>query len=691
MSQANSVEESVRVTDRATRLRRRLRFAAVRSRSASRRGWLSAVVVLSVLGLALALSSPALAIGPPVWELKSSHTPERIPLTKPVNQVETLTVDGKGSTPYVGRFSLLFTNVAPGEGGETESLPYGASAAEVRTALEAVKAIGINNVKVTGGPTKPHGEGEASWSYVVTFEGALAGREVELETELTLATEPEEEAVEKAGGKPEEGLAETKTTTSGERDTVEYELVATNAGGSPSSGKLTVTDTLPAGLSTKATPGGVGWVCTPVGEAKTTVTCTTEKAVPLSARTEPIAIEAVVDITKVKEGEQLANKATISGGGAAAQAEAGEEPATVSSAPALETRAASSPTQTAATLHATVNPNGKSVSECKFEYGTTLSYGASAPCTPSPGAGTSPVEVSAALAGLAANTEYHFRISANNLAGTIRGSDVTFKTPPKPPTVATLAASPVAQTSATLNASVNPNGAVLSECKIEYGTSISYGASAPCAPAPGTGTSPVEVSAALTGLVEHTEYHFRISATNPGGMSKGSDQHFRAEAPPPPPPPPEGSGSQAPPSQAVVPSQEPLPPVPDAELAGLALTASASGAVSVRVSCPAGESSCAGTITLRTLNAVLAGAAGHQAKKSKPVILTLTVGPFQVAGGRTATVTLHLSAKARSLLARIHLLLSRATIVARDPAGSTHTALSTVTIRPAKATRRKGH
>jgi uncharacterized repeat protein (TIGR01451 family) len=589
MSQANVADGSAKMTRRATRLRRRLSFATVRSRSAGRRGWRSVIVVLPVLGLALASSSPALAAGPPIWELESSHTPGRIPLTKPVNQVETVTVTGGGATPYDGHFSLWFTNVALVEEGETEPLPYGASAAEVKKALEAVKEIGINNVKVTGGPAKPHGAGEASWSYVVTFEGALAGREVELEAESIEATPAEEEAIEEAGGSLEEGSAEAKETTTGKRDTVAYEPVATNVGGSPSSGKITVTDTLPVGLSTKATPEGVGWVCTPVGEGKTTVTCTTEKPVAASAQTEPITIEAVVDITKVKEGEQLTNKATISGGGAAAQAEAGEEPAIVSSAPALETRAASTTTQTATMLHATVNPEGEPVSECKFEYGTTLSYGASAPCASSP-------------------------------AG---------------------------------------------------------------------GTSPVEVSAALTGLAVNTEYHFRISATNPTGTGKGSDQTFRTQAPPPVPP--QGSGSQAPPpNQAVAPSQEPIPPVPDAELASLALTASASGAVSVRVSCPAAESSCAGTITLRTLNAVIAGASGHRSKRSKPAILTLAVGAFNVAGGLTATVTLHLSAKARTLLARIHALLSRATIVARDPAGSTHTASSTVTIRAAKATRRKG-
>ena len=45
------------------------------------------------------------------------------------------------------------------------------------------------------------------------------------------------------------------------------------------------------------------------------------------------------------------------------------------------------------------------------------------------------------------------------------------------------------------------------------------------------------------------------------------------------------------------------PPVPDAKLASTALEASLSGTVSIKISCPAGESSCSGTVTLRTLGA----------------------------------------------------------------------------------------
>ena len=49
---------------------------------------------------------------------------------------------------------------------------------------------------------------------------------------------------------------------------------------------------------------------------------------------------------------------------------------------------------------------------------------------PAPGAGASPVEVSASVTGLAANTSYHFRVVATNAGGTSVGSDKTFATLP---------------------------------------------------------------------------------------------------------------------------------------------------------------------------------------------------------------------------------------------------------------------
>jgi hypothetical protein len=193
----------------------------------------------------------------------------------------------------------------------------------------------------------------------------------------------------------------------------------------------------------------------------------------------------------------------------------------------VETKAASSVTQTTATLNATVNPNSGTVSDCHFEYGLTETYGSSAPCVPAPGSGSNPVAVSASLTGLSGNTTYHFRVSATNPGGTSKGSDQAFKTLANGPAVVTGSASAVTTNSATLNATVNPNGGTVSDCHFEYGPTETYGSSAPCVPAPGSGSNPVAVSASLSGLSGNTTYHFRVSATNPGGTSKGSDQTFK--------------------------------------------------------------------------------------------------------------------------------------------------------------------
>ncbi len=192
--------------------------------------------------------------------------------------------------------------------------------------------------------------------------------------------------------------------------------------------------------------------------------------------------------------------------------------------PSVATGAASSIAQSTATLNATVNPNGGEVSECRFEYGTSTSYGSSVACAALPGSGESPVAVSAPITGLVTSTTYHFRVVATSIGGTSRGSDGTFSTLPSAPTVTTGAASSVTQTAATLNATVNPNGGEVSECTFEYGTSTSYGSSVPCSTLPGDGDSAVAVSAPITGLSPNTTYFFRIVATGPGGTSDGVDQ-----------------------------------------------------------------------------------------------------------------------------------------------------------------------
>jgi hypothetical protein len=115
--------------------------------------------------------------------------------------------------------------------------------------------------------------------------------------------------------------------------------------------------------------------------------------------------------------------------------------------------------------------------------------------------------------------------------GTEPQVQISYTPASNPPAVTTGSASAIGQTTATLNATVNPEGANVSDCHFDYGTSLSYGSSVPCSSLPGSGTSPVAVSASITSLSPSTTYHFRIVATNVGGTSTGSDQSFATTQP----------------------------------------------------------------------------------------------------------------------------------------------------------------
>ncbi len=196
---------------------------------------------------------------------------------------------------------------------------------------------------------------------------------------------------------------------------------------------------------------------------------------------------------------------------------------TMPNAPTVGTEKASSVTKTTAALDGNVNPHGREVTSCYFEYGTSVGYGSRVSCSSLPGSGESKVEVSAPVAGLSESTTYHFRIVATNSLGTSYGPDRSFKTLPHAPSVVTQQASPVTNTEATLNASVDPNGGEVTSCYFEYGTSVGYGSRVSCSSLPGSGESKVEVSAPVAGLSESTTYHFRIVATNSLGTSYGLD------------------------------------------------------------------------------------------------------------------------------------------------------------------------
>jgi hypothetical protein len=93
--------------------------------------------------------------------------------------------------------------------------------------------------------------------------------------------------------------------------------------------------------------------------------------------------------------------------------------------------------------------------------------------------------------------------------------------PPAAPVATTGNATKVTSTTATLNASVNPSNAPTSYW-FQYGTTVSYGSST-ATTLLGTVTGSSSVTAALTGLKQLTQYHFRFIASNSVNVVTGLD------------------------------------------------------------------------------------------------------------------------------------------------------------------------
>ena len=105
--------------------------------------------------------------------------------------------------------------------------------------------------------------------------------------------------------------------------------------------------------------------------------------------------------------------------------------------PAAATAAASAVGVNTATLHGSVL--AETNTSVYFQYGTSTAYGSSTPRQPV-AASLGGLPAAASAGGLAPATTYHFRIAAENVAGTSFGADMTFTTAPAPPTPPTITA-----------------------------------------------------------------------------------------------------------------------------------------------------------------------------------------------------------------------------------------------------------
>jgi DNA-binding beta-propeller fold protein YncE len=212
-------------------------------------------------------------------------------------------------------------------------------------------------------------------------------------------------------------------------------------------------------------------------------------------------------------------------------------------APAVDgvsTGAAQAITAQGAELTGSLSPDGTDASYY-FEYGPTTSYGSFSPAPPGTDAGSggpncvppggppecSPVAAHTTLSGLMADSTYHFRLVAINVNGTTYGNDEAFTT--LGPGLQSTSVSEVTSTSATFDASIDPNNAATSFF-FEYGPSEAYRSSSPLKFV-GSGSGAVPVSLPVQGLTAGTLYHFRVVAVSEGVHYPGTDHTFTTQAP----------------------------------------------------------------------------------------------------------------------------------------------------------------
>jgi hypothetical protein len=201
---------------------------------------------------------------------------------------------------------------------------------------------------------------------------------------------------------------------------------------------------------------------------------------------------------------------------------------------------AAAPTATPAAVVAPINgatqlsaaiTTGDKPTKVVFNYGlvgalnqTATVYLAATPNTP-----TATVNVSK----LVGNQTYHFNVVVANTdapAGvTADGTD--FAVPAYAPTIARLTPITDPSGTATLRATVIPNGTPITDIQFDYGTGsgTTYTTTVPGNPATvadGTLTTPTTITAALAGLAVGEQYHYRVRATNGAGETTSPDYLF---------------------------------------------------------------------------------------------------------------------------------------------------------------------
>ncbi len=205
------------------------------------------------------------------------------------------------------------------------------------------------------------------------------------------------------------------------------------------------------------------------------------------------------------------------------------------SQPKVTTVSVISTSDTAAVVTGNVIPNGAFTSYW-YEYGTTINLG-NKTADQNLGSGFSVIQASAFISGLTKNTDYYFRLVAENRFGKVVGSQFTFKTTvgtPAPvggvPGVTTLSISNITNTSANVLGDVTANK-VITRYWFEYGRTTELGNTTGIATLNNSGTVKTPVALTLSNLEPSITYYYRLNAQNQFGTVSGAIKSFVTTGP----------------------------------------------------------------------------------------------------------------------------------------------------------------
>ncbi|MDO8481685.1 MAG: hypothetical protein Q7S75_01210 [bacterium] len=202
--------------------------------------------------------------------------------------------------------------------------------------------------------------------------------------------------------------------------------------------------------------------------------------------------------------------------------------------PRATTDSNAAPTDTTAVVTGTVNADG-ALTNYWYEYGTTANLGNKSP-NQIIGSSYSNVPSPGYITGLVKDTNYYFRLVAQNEFGTAAGAEYSFRTTtntPAPvgsaPTTKTLAANSITRTTANISADVTPNKAA-TQYWFEYGQNGQLGNTTAFISI-GNGSVSVPVSTIISNLDPATTYYYRVNAQNQFGTSNGAILIFKTTGP----------------------------------------------------------------------------------------------------------------------------------------------------------------